>query len=293
MDGTGRCALNDTDVCQCFTGYDGAFCERVSTATEPTLQSTNNNSTWIIIIAVVSAAAGLLLIISLVLCVCYMINRARTKANVDSGEKPKPAFIIPRVPAPIFATQSPNLIDDNRFSLDDTQDMMNPRPDSPSAVSRTTTYNATYRTNGTRAPANFDIFDNLENNTRMAKGSIPQGQMRTMLGTLNSFPAADEFNDPSILNTSGADGRELSEIELVTDILDDMMQEDGAEDDFLEVLNPNVMMPRPNFDDEHRSASGFSVKKIFSTVQQDYFSYCSFCFSPSKNHGKHFIKNLI
>ncbi|CAF1332854.1 unnamed protein product [Rotaria sordida] len=71
--------------------------------------------------------------------------------------------------------------------------------------------------------------------------SLPSGpiQQRKMIGmayTLNSF-SRDLINNPFEIN-------DRDEIEFITDMLDDVIRDDdNMKDDFIETINPNVVIP--------------------------------------------------
>ncbi|CAF3555974.1 unnamed protein product, partial [Rotaria sp. Silwood2] len=96
----------------------------------------------------------------------------------------------------------------------------------------TTTYNPIYRTNE-------DI-----QHTSLPSGPIPQTQMLGMADTLNSFPR-DLINNRSEAASLFSDSNDIDEIEFTADILDDMIKDDNnMEDDFIEAINPNIIIPR-------------------------------------------------
>lgn len=70
----GICALNGSDVCTCFQGYESDFCRE--SAVVSILQSSPSTN-WTVPVAVVSAVAGLLLIIALVMIILFCISRRR------------------------------------------------------------------------------------------------------------------------------------------------------------------------------------------------------------------------
>jgi hypothetical protein len=104
------------------------------------------------------------------------------------------------------------------------------------------TYNPTYDPNETPEEPVFGIFDDLEKYRPFARGSIPRAQMIDMAGTLNSFPN-DLIDDPSGASTF-SDSNEIGETELVTDMLEEMTKDDNMLDDFVEAVNPNLIIPR-------------------------------------------------
>jgi hypothetical protein len=148
------------------------------------------------------------------------------------------------------------------FSLDNTYDEQFVDASDSFPSSSSTSYNTTYQASGKRLEADFGIFDELENRTPMSKSHIPRPQMKDMLGTLNSFPALDQFDEPSGETSIFSDSRDLDEIELVTDMLDDMTKDDDIEDEFVEALNPNLAIPRLSLAPETQSSSWFSVGSI-------------------------------
>ena len=255
---TGVCNLNGTDVCQCFTEYTGDFCREKSA----TLGTVSSSTFWTVIVAIVSAIAGILLITSIVLCACFIIKRRRTKAlTKDAQPNDRQDFHIPRAHMPTLATRGLRLDDWDGFSLDQTDEGQNRDSLDTTDSSSTTTYNATYRTNATHPEADFGIFDALERQIPMAKGHIPRPQMDDMLGTLNSLPSPDPLEETLAGNVNRfSDSRDLNEIELVTDMLDDMTRDDILDDDFIEALNPNLAIPRTALEPERKSSSWFPVK---------------------------------
>ena len=253
---TGSCNPQNADLCRCFGGAIGDFCESNGTLSTPQASS---NTFWIVIVAVVSGIAGLLLITSLTLCICYLVRRRRQATDKAGVTVDRQKFELPRAHMPTAATVGQGLSDWDGFSLDQTfDDPMNGDSNSLSSVSNTT-YNATYHTNASGPQADFGIFEELERQIPMAKGPIPRPQMTDMLGTLNSLPSQEQFEDPSAGESSFSQSRDLSEVELVTDMLDDMTKDDDVDDDFVEALNPNLAIPRSALKPEPRPSSWFPV----------------------------------
>jgi len=124
--------------------------------------------------------------------------------------------------------------------------------------SSTTTYNPTYRTNGTGDEPVFNIFDDLDGRQPLERGSIPRRQMVGMAGTLNSFPR-DIMDDPYGATNTFSDSNEVDEIELVTNMVDDMTKDDDMEDDFIEALNPNLVLPGTALQPDIQSSRWFPV----------------------------------
>jgi hypothetical protein len=79
--------------------------------------------------------------------------------------------------------------------------------------------------------------------------------MVSMAGTLSSFPP----DHPSVRTSTFSDSNELDEIEFVTDMLEDMTKDDDMPDDFVEALNPNLIIPRTTIQPEIKSSGWFSV----------------------------------
>ena len=244
-------------MCRCYNGNTGDTCEISPTVTLTSPQA-STNTFWIVIVAIVSAIAGLLLITSLTLCICYIVRKRRQAAAEPGGPTDQSTFKLPRAHVPTAATVGQGFNDWDGFSLDQTyDDQNNGDADSVSSTSNTT-YNATYRTNASGVQADFGIFEELERQIPMAKGPIPRPQMTDMLGTLNSL-SQDPFEEPSAGENSFSQSRDLNEIELVTDMLDDMTKDDDVEDDFVEALNPNLAIPRSALKPEPQPSSWFSV----------------------------------
>ena len=263
----GSCS-SDNSSCYCDSMYTGYFCRDSNT---PSLgQSASQEANWTIIVAVVSAVAGLLLIISLVMCIFYCISKRRASTPKAQPPMNRQQFTIPRAHLPTMGTVSRELNSwDGGFSLDNTYDEQFVDASDSFPSSSNTSYNTTYRPSGKRPEADFGIFDELENRTPMSKGHIPRPQMKDMLGTLNSFPAFDQFDDPLGETNSFSESRDLDDIELVTDMLEDMTKDDDVEDEFVEALNPNLKIPRIPVDPETQSSSWFSVSSI---LQIDIFT---------------------
>ncbi|CAF2882084.1 unnamed protein product [Rotaria sp. Silwood2] len=190
------------------------------------------STNWTIIVSVISAIAGLLLIICLSMCIFYIIGKRRhsktkeTKQSTDNRQ-----FTIPRAHPPTMGTTSKDsigLTDLNRITNDG---QSNDASDTHSSNS-TTTYNPIYRTN-----KDFQ-------HTSLPSGPIPQTQMVGMADTLNSFPR-DLINNRSEAASLFSDSNDIDEIEFTADILDDMIKDDNnVEDDFIEAINPNIIIPR-------------------------------------------------
>lgn len=165
-------------------------------------------------------------------------------------------FVLPRIHPPTLGTVGRIISDGDEFSsigdpeynIDETNTQVSREP------SLSTTYNATYRTDTTqRPPTDFlPFFEDLERRTGINSGNMPAKLTADILGTLNSLPA-DLAQQP---NTFG-DSRDLDEIELVTDMLDDMTKDDEIDDDFIEALNPNLAIPRATSQDEEDSSPGW------------------------------------
>jgi hypothetical protein len=106
--------------------------------------------------------------------------------------------------------------------------------------SSATIYNPTYHPNDTIEEPVFDIFYDLERSRKIGRHSIPQTQMANMADTFSSFPHNQIDNrSKGIHSFSDSD-----EIEFVTDMLDDMTKDDDMQDEFIEALNPNIIIPR-------------------------------------------------
>ena len=256
----GACNADNTS-CYCNTNYTGPLCHELNT---PSLgSSASQEANWTIIVAVVSAVAGLLFIISIVMCVFYCVSKRREAFPKARPPMNRQQFTIPRAHLPTMGTVSRELNSwDGGFSLDNTYDEQFVDASDSFPSSSNTSYNTTYRASGKRPEADFGIFDELENRTPMSKGHIPRPQMKDMLGTLNSFPAFDQSDDPLGETSSYSDTRELDDIELVTDMLEDMTKDDDIEDEFVEALNPNLAIPRSTLNPETQSSSWFSVSSI-------------------------------
>ncbi|CAF3697466.1 unnamed protein product [Rotaria sordida] len=253
----GRCFSNNSG-CQCYTGFEGDFCRIVSATTvAPTPVLSDRN--WTIIIAVISAVAGLLLIISIAMCIFFIIKQRNIPSTKPELPSTRQQFTIPRAHIPTMGTGNRDLNRLDDFSLDNTHD--EPYVDASDSLpsSTNTTYNTTYRATGNRPEADFGIFDELENRIPLSKGQIPRPQMANMMGTLNSLPAHERFDGPLGEASTFSDSRELDDIELVTDMVDDMTKDDDMEDEFVEALNPNLVMPRLALQPEMKSSGWFSV----------------------------------
>jgi len=257
---TGTCNLDNTG-CDCYTNYTGYLCRQVIPE-NPLQSSPIQGQNWTIIVAVVSSVAGLLLIISLVMFVFYCISKRRQSTTITKPPITRPQFTIPRAHLPTMGTVSRELNSWDGFSLDNTYDEQFVDASDSFPSSSSTSYNTTYRMSGNRPEADFGIFDELENRTPMPKGHIPRPQMVDMLGTLNSFPTLDQFDEPSGETSVFSDSRDLDEIELVTDMLEDMTKDDDIEDEFVEALNPNLAIPRLSLEPDTQSLSWFSVCSI-------------------------------
>ncbi|CAF0960619.1 unnamed protein product [Rotaria magnacalcarata] len=240
----GTCNANN-DGCNCLPAYQGQYCDT------PALQSSSDNRSWTIIVAVVSAVAGLLLIISLVMCIFFCKKRHEASAKVPTSITNRPYFTIPRAHIPTLG-KAPI------FTLDNSNDES--YTDAPDSIpsSSNTTYNVTYRTNGGDLPeANFSIFDALENGINSSKGHIPRPHMIGMLDTLNSLPPHEHFGGLSEAQSTFSDSQDINDIELVTDMLDDMTKDDDMEDEFVEALNPNLALPRSALQPETKPSGWF------------------------------------
>ncbi|CAF3466620.1 unnamed protein product [Rotaria socialis] len=240
----GVCNANN-DGCTCLSAYQGQYCDT------PALQSTSDNRSWTIIVAVVSAVAGLLLIISLAMCIFFCKKRHETSPKVPATTKNRPYFTIPRVHLPTLGSGP-------IFTLDNTNDGSYTDGADSIPSNSNTTYNATYRTNGGDPPEpNFSIFDALENGINSSKGHIPRPHMIGMLDTLNSFPPQEQFGGLSEAQSTFSDSQDIDDIELVTDMLDDMTKDDDMEDEFVEALNPNLALPRSALQPETKPSGWF------------------------------------
>ncbi|CAF1938120.1 unnamed protein product [Rotaria magnacalcarata] len=240
----GTCNANN-DGCNCLPAYQGQYCDT------PALQSSSDNRSWTIIVAVVSAVAGLLLIISLVMCIFFCKKRHEASAKVPTSITNRPYFTIPRAHIPTLGNAP-------IFTLDNSNDES--YTDAPDSIpsSSNTTYNVTYRTNGGDLPeANFSIFDALENGINSSKGHIPRPHMIGMLDTLNSLPPHEHFGGLSEAQSTFSDSQDINDIELVTDMLDDMTKDDDMEDEFVEALNPNLALPRSALQPETKPSGWF------------------------------------
>ena len=105
--------------------------------------------------------------------------------------------------------------------------------------SSTTTYNPTYFSQQPRQEPNLSIFDDLERRRAMGRQPLPIRQMNNISGTLNSFPP-HQIDDRFGITNSFSDSYDLNEIELVTDMVEDMTRDDDIDDTFIEALNPNI-----------------------------------------------------
>ena len=210
-----------------------------------------------VVIAIISSVAGLLLIISLAMCIFFMVQRRRRTPPASSHQK----FVLPRAHLPTLGTVNRNFTDLDTFSLGQTYDDQFVDASDSISSSANTTYNATYRTNGTSPEADFGIFDELESRIPISRGHIPRPQMIDMLGTLNSLPSQIRFDEPSGAAPPNpfSDSHDLDDVELVTDMLEDMTRDDETQDDFVEALNPNFILPRLVLPPEERSSKWLTV----------------------------------
>jgi hypothetical protein len=193
------------------------------------------------------------------MCIFYCISKRRQSSTITKPIINRQQFTIPRAHVPTMGTGTRGLNSWDGFSLDNTLDEQYVDASDSFPSSSTTTYNTTYRTNGNRPEADFGIFDELENRIPLSRGHIPRPQMFDMLGTLNSLPTHDQFDDHSVVTSTFSDSRDLDDIELVTDMLDAMTKDDDIEDEFVEALNPNLAIPRLNLEPEAKSSGWFSV----------------------------------
>ncbi|CAF3044095.1 unnamed protein product [Rotaria sp. Silwood2] len=132
-------------------------------------------------------------------------------------------FTIPRAYLPTMGTTSQGAIGFTDLSH-------NANHTYPS--NSTTIYNPIYRTNED------------SQHTSLSSSSIPQTQMLGIADTLNSFPR-DLIHNPSGTTSLVSDSNDIDEIEFTTDMLHDMIKDDdNMEDDFIEAINPNVIIPR-------------------------------------------------
>jgi hypothetical protein len=130
-----------------------------------------------------------------------------------------------------------------------------PDPSDSYPSSASTTYNPTYPTNATTEEPVFGIFDDLERHRPpIGRRFLPHEHMVGMAGTLSSFPSR-QIDDP----TSFSDSNEIDEIEFVTDMVDDMTKDDDVEDDFVEAINPNIIIPRAAVQPARGSFGWFSI----------------------------------
>ena len=264
----GFCLPNNSD-CICVSGYEGYLCRIVSTTAPQTSSSSSSDRNWTIAVAVVSAIAGLLLIISLVLCISVCVKQSQASSGDFRKGTGRNRLRIPRAHPPAAVTVNRDFSGLDDFSLDNTDDeQFADATDSPKS-SESITYNTTYRTTGNPTEANFGIFDELEKRTPLPKGYIPRPVMRDMIGTFNSFPAEEQPDDPSGTTSAFADSPEVEDIQLVTDMLDDMTKDDNMDDEFFEATNPNFEMPESVLKPETKSSGWFSVclyEKIFISI---------------------------
>ncbi|CAF4029746.1 unnamed protein product, partial [Rotaria sordida] len=222
--GHGGCDTT-SDTCICYTNFEGEFC-RIEVTTSTTSQTPSSPTNWTIIVAVISAIAGLLLIISLSMCIYIIKKRADSKAKKTKQLTESKQLTIPRTHLPTIGTMSQGTIGSTDSSRAENEKQTKDASDTHSSTS-TTTYNPIYRT----------IED--PQHTSLPSGPIPQTQVVGMADTLNSF-LRDLRNDSFETNDFG-------EIEFVTDMLDDMIKDDdNIEEDFIEAINPNVVIPRSN-----------------------------------------------
>ncbi|CAF1151504.1 unnamed protein product [Rotaria sp. Silwood1] len=219
----GVCSMTSNDTCRCFSDFEGYLCR---------LSKAPPSRTWIIIVAVISAVAGLLLLISLSMCIFYIIGkRSRSKNKETKQSTGSKKLTIPRVRPPTMGTTSKNTVGLTDSSRAKNDEQTNDTSDTNSSDS-TTTHNPIYHRN-----------ENSQH-TSLARGSIPQKQMHGMANTLNSIPR-DPKDDSSGTANLFPDSHDINEIEFTTDLLDDMIKDDdNIEDDFIEAINPNIVIPK-------------------------------------------------
>lgn len=258
----GICNQDNTD-CDCFRNYTGYLCRDLNPETP--LESRTPESNWTVVVAVVSAVAGLLLIIAIAMCIFYICMKRRQPTATAKAPINRQQFTIPRAHVPTMGTGVQGLRSWDGFSLDNTYDEQFVDASDSFPSSSNTSYNTTYRTQGARPEADFGIFDELENRISMPKGHIPRPRMTEMLGTLNSFPSQDQFDEPSGDTSIFSDSRDLDEIELVTDMVADMTKDDDVDDEFVEAMNPNLAIPRLALQPEMKSSGWFSVSVLQQT----------------------------
>ncbi len=166
--------------------------------------------------------------------------------------------MIPRAHLPTMGTVGRINSGRDGFSITTNDDRHNDASDSYPSGDSATIYNPTYRTSGAVEEPVFAIFDDLERHRPLGRASIPRAQMLGMAGTLSSFPH-NQMDDSFGGTNTFSDSNELDEIELVTDMLDDMTKDDYMPDDFIEALNPNLIIPRAVLQPEIKSSRWFSV----------------------------------
>jgi hypothetical protein len=170
----------------------------------------------------------------------FLVTKCRRLSVEKNPRMARQQFSIPRAHIPTMGAGSRGLKPFDDFSLDDTIDDQFVDASDSFTPSSTMTYTSAYNPNARRPKADFGIFDDLERRMPLPKGHIPRAQMSNMLETLNSLPP----DEPDGTISSFTDSQDIDEIELVTDILDDMTRKDNDEDEFVEALNPNLAIPR-------------------------------------------------
>ncbi|CAF4129363.1 unnamed protein product, partial [Rotaria sp. Silwood2] len=248
--------------CQCFHStdslrpYTGEFCYPA----EPTLTS---SSRWIpIVVGVLAGLAGLFCAITCCLLALAAWRRRRRHRPDDDELRIRRIWHLPRaqVPATVTAENVQTYLNSAASSLKTTSSV----PEDSTLSSDRSTYRTTYDydPNGT---VNSEFFKQLDQNMgAKLRATIARPDINAVLSSLPTLTTSQSLSSSASITSNSDDP--IDELDAIIDDeditmtfhdpLDDLFQDN----EMLEVINPNLKLPRPQIDSKPTGL--FSVRYL-------------------------------
>ncbi|CAF3469005.1 unnamed protein product [Rotaria sp. Silwood1] len=254
--------------CHCFYNpdssrpYTGDFCY----PTEPTLTS-SSSSRWIpILVGVLAGLAGLFCAITCCLLALAAWRRRRRHPHDEDGLRIRRIWHLPRaqVPATVTAENVQTYLSSTASSTNTASSV----PDDSTLSSDRSTYRTTYDydANGTVNSAFFKQLD--QNMGAKLRATITRPDTSAVLSSLPTLTTTQSLSSSTSITSNSDDP--IDELDAIIDDedltmtfhdpLDDLFQNN----EMLEVINPNLKLPRPQIDSKPTG--------LFSTMNLQYRS---------------------
>ncbi|CAF1151520.1 unnamed protein product [Rotaria sp. Silwood1] len=252
--------------CHCFYNpdssrpYTGDFCY----PTEPTLTS-SSSSRWIpILVGVLAGLAGLFCAITCCLLALAAWRRRRRHPHDEDGLRIRRIWHLPRaqVPATVTAENVQTYLSSTASSTNTASSV----PDDSTLSSDRSTYRTTYDydANGTVNSAFFKQLD--QNMGAKLRATITRPDTSAVLSSLPTLTTTQSLSSSTSITSNSDDP--IDELDAIIDDedltmtfhdpLDDLFQNN----EMLEVINPNLKLPRPQIDSK---PTDFDFQRIRAT----------------------------